>query len=92
MCVCVCVCVCEVIRVEREGVQMLEFDGQNSCDHFEPVLHPVTLLSSSSRQLMLYADTSAEWRYGTFEHRPETKEAHTGRSAYRQTKMSPTVY
>ena len=74
---------CKVMRVEREGVQMLEFDGQNSCDHFEPVLHPatktITLPSSSSRQLTVYADTSAEWRYGTFEHRPETEEAHTGK-------------
>ena len=26
-------CVCKVMRVEREGVQMLELDGQNSCDH-----------------------------------------------------------
>ena len=95
VCVCVCVCVCErererkcicvckVMRVERVGVQMLEFDGQNSCDHFEPVVHPatktITLPSSSSRQLTVYADTSAEWRYGTFEHRPETEEAHSGK-------------
>ena len=28
-----CVCVCKVMRAEREGVQMLELDGQNSCDH-----------------------------------------------------------
>ena len=46
--VCVCVCVCKVMRVEREGVQMLELDGQNSCDHFEPVLHPATKPSPSS--------------------------------------------
>ena len=26
---------------------MLEFDGQNTCDHFEPVLHPATKPSSS---------------------------------------------
>ena len=26
---------------------MLEFDGQNSCDHFEPVLHPATKPSPS---------------------------------------------
>ena len=54
VCVCVYVCVCvwererereresKVMRMEREGVQMLEFNGQNSCDHFEPVLHPAT--------------------------------------------------
>ena len=28
-----CVCVCKVMRAEREGVQMLDLDGQNSCDH-----------------------------------------------------------
>ena len=28
-------------------MQMLEFDGQNACDHFEPVLHPATKPSPS---------------------------------------------
>ena len=37
----------EVMTVEREGAQMLEFDGQNACDHFEPVLHPATKPSPS---------------------------------------------
>ena len=37
----------KLMREEREGVQMLEFDGQNSCDHFEPVLHPATKPSPS---------------------------------------------
>ena len=114
VCVCVCVCVrerererervseCKVIRLEREGVQMLEFDGQNSCDHFEPVLHPPTKPSPSPLPV---ANTehgcgcqisSVEWRYSTFEHRPEIRLLRTstvsGRSAYQQTKMSPTVY
>ena len=40
-------CLCKVTRVEREGVQMLKFDGQNACDHFEPDLHPATKPSSS---------------------------------------------
>ena len=47
VCVCVCVCVCEVMRVEREGVHMVEFHGQNSCRHFKPVLHRATKPSPS---------------------------------------------
>ena len=47
---CVCVCVCVKwwgLKGGGWGVQMLEFDGQNSCDHFEPVLHPATKPSPS---------------------------------------------
>ena len=65
---------------------MLESDGQNSCDHFEPVLHPVTKPSpsppprrGSSRYLPTHQISSAEWRNGAFEFRPETEEAHTGK-------------
>ena len=71
-----CVCVC-VMSVEREGVQMPEFEGQNSCDHFETVLHAPTRSMAST----------TEWRYGAFELRPETEEG-----TNRQTKTSPTVY
>ena len=100
--VCVCereresVCVCEcVMRVEREGVHTLEFEGQNSCDHFETVLHPATKPSPSlppGRGSPHYTPTcsmasTTEWRCGAFELRPETEEG-----TNRQTKTSPTVY
>ena len=92
MCVCVCVCVCErerereVMRVEREGVQMLEFDGQNSCHHFEPLLHPATKPSPSPpRRAVRHHECRVEIRH----FRTLTG---NGRSSYRQTKMSPTVY
>ena len=91
------VCVCEVMRVEREGVQLQEFEGQNSCDHFETVLHPTTKQSPSlqpGRGSPHYTPTrsmaasvqisTTEWRCHAFELRLET--------GNRQTKTSLTIY
>ena len=39
--------------------------------------HPPLLLVEAAHAV--HTDASAEWRYGTFEHRPETEEAHTGK-------------
>ena len=64
----VCVCEREVMTVEREGVQMLEFDGQNSCDHLEPVLHPATKPSPPPPPPPLsWRQPRRAWRNGAFE-------------------------
>ena len=95
---CVCVCVCEVMRVERQGVQMLEFDWQNSYDHFETVLHPATKPSPSPPPFPLplveAAKAGVEKRgFRTSKRRTSTSYFNRKRkSAYRQTKTSPTVY
>ena len=79
---------------------MLEFDGQNACDHFEPVLHPATKPSPSppprrgSSRCMPTRSIVAGVRFrvpsgDTGSYRTSTG---NGRSAYRQTKTSPTVY
>ena len=55
------------MTVEREGVQMLEFDGQNSCDHLEAVLHPATKPSHPPPPPLLSRQPRWAWRNGAFE-------------------------
>ena len=65
--VCVRVCVCERERErDRESkVMRVEREGRKPC--------------SNTQRACKCQISSAEWRYGTFEHPPETEEAHTGK-------------
>ena len=79
----------EVMRVEREGVQMLEF---------ETVLHPATKRSpwskqpitrsmAASVQISRFRPLSGDTALSNLDRKPETEEA-----TNRQTKTKPTVY